>query len=107
MAYKLTQLHNVTQANAKARFDETVEIAINLGTNPKRGDQAVRGTALLPFGTGKALRVAAFAEGEDAIAATAAGVFVFCCRSSSMPSKPTPHSIKLHEDVCCLKALHV
>lgn len=75
MAYKLTQLYNVTQANAKARFDETVEIAINLGTNPKRGDQAVRGTALLPFGTGKALRVAAFAEGEDAIAATAAGVF--------------------------------
>lgn len=63
------------QANAKARFDETVEIAINLGTNPKRGDQAVRGTALLPFGTGKALRIAAFAEGEDAVAASAAGVF--------------------------------
>ncbi|KAL3160312.1 hypothetical protein ABBQ38_009702 [Trebouxia sp. C0009 RCD-2024] len=64
------------QAHAKARFDETVEIAINLGTNPKRGDQAVRGTALLPFGTGKSLRIAAFAEGEDAIAATAAGADV-------------------------------
>ena len=61
------------QANARAKFDETVEIAINLGTNPKRGDQAVRGTAMLPHGTGKSLRVAAFAEGEDAIAATAAG----------------------------------
>lgn len=52
-----------------------MEIAINLGTNPKRGDQAVRGTALLPFGTGKAIRIAAFAEGEDAMAATAAGMF--------------------------------
>ena len=61
------------QANAKAKFDETIEIAINLGTNPKRGDQAVRGTAMLPHGTGKSLRVAAFAEGEDAVAATAAG----------------------------------
>ncbi len=61
------------QANARAKFDETIEIAINLGTNPKRGDQAVRGTAMLPHGTGKSLRIAAFAEGEDAIAATAAG----------------------------------
>ena len=63
------------QANAKAKFDETVEIAINLGTNPKRGDQAVRGTAVLPFGTGKSIRVAAFAEGEDAVAAAEAGQY--------------------------------
>lgn len=70
----MIHLCDITQAHAKARFDETVEVAINLGTNPKRGDQAVRGTALLPFGTGKSLRIAAFAEGEDAIAATAAGV---------------------------------
>lgn len=62
------------QSSAKAKFDETIEIAINLGTNPKRGDQAVRGTALLPYGTGKSIRVAAFAEGEDAAAATAAGM---------------------------------
>lgn len=61
------------QANAKAKFDETVEIAINLGTNPKRGDQTVRGTAVLPHGTGKSVRVAAFAEGEDAVAAAEAG----------------------------------
>jgi len=67
------------QANARARFDETIEIAINLGTNPKRGDQAVRGTAVLPFGTGKSLRVAAFAEGEDAVAATAAGKRACLC----------------------------
>lgn len=61
------------QANAKAKFDETIEVAINLGTNPKRGDQAVRGTAVLPHGTGKSIRIAAFAEGEDAAAASAAG----------------------------------
>ena len=69
----LIRMTLVLQANAKAKFDETMEIAINLGTNPKRGDQAVRGTALLPFGTGKSVRIAAFAEGEDAVAAAAAG----------------------------------
>ena len=61
------------QANARAKFDGTTEIAVKLGTNPKRGHQAVRGTAMSPHGTGKSLRVAAFAEGEDAIAANAAG----------------------------------
>lgn len=69
----LHSLLSITQARARAKFDETVEIAINLGTNPKRGDQAVRGTAVLPFGTGKSVRIAAFAEGEDAAAAKAAG----------------------------------
>lgn len=65
------------QANARAKFDETIEVAINLGTNPKRGDQAVRGTAVLPHGTGKSIRIAAFAEGEDAAAASAAGQSLF------------------------------
>ncbi|DBA79534.1 TPA: hypothetical protein ACH3X1_008236 [Trebouxia sp. C0004] len=72
----IQQAIDEVKANARAKFDETIEIAINLGTNPKRGDQAVRGTAMLPHGTGKLLRVAAFAEGEDAIAATAAGADV-------------------------------
>lgn len=88
----MTERHDMTQANAKARFDETVEVAINLGTNPKRGDQAVRGTALLPFGTGKALRIAAFAEGEDAVAATAAGV---SWHSAILPAKLALHALKL------------
>lgn len=72
----IRQAIDEVKANAKAKFDETVEIAINLGTNPKRGDQAVRGTAVLPFGTGKSIRVAAFAEGEDAVAAAEAGADV-------------------------------
>ena len=64
------------QANAKAKFDETVEIALNLGVDPRRGDQTVRGTVVLPHGTGKSVKVAVFAEGEDADAARAAGT---CC----------------------------
>ena len=71
------------QATAKAKFDETLELAINLGTNPKKGEQAVRGTAVLPHGTGKSVRVAAFAEGEDAVAATAAGETCCVCAQLS------------------------
>ncbi len=61
------------QATARAKFDETVELALVLGTDPRRGDHAVRGTAALPHGTGKVVRVAVFAEGDDAEAARAAG----------------------------------
>ena len=65
--------HVLLQANAKANFDESVEIALNLGVDPRRGDQTVRGTVVLPHGTGKSVRVAVFAEGEEADAARAAG----------------------------------
>lgn len=61
------------QVTAKAKFDETVEVSLVLGTDPRRGDHAVRGTATLPHGTGKPVRVAVFAEGADADAARAAG----------------------------------
>lgn len=59
--------------NAKAKFDETVEIAINLGVDPRYADQMVRGLMSLPHGTGKTLRVAVFARGERAEEAKAAG----------------------------------
>ena len=59
--------------NAKAKFDETVEIAINLGVDPRYADQMVRGLMSLPHGTGKTLRVAVFAQGERAEEAKAAG----------------------------------
>lgn len=58
---------------ATASFDETVEAAFMLGIDAKQADQAVRGTVSLPHGTGKAVRVAAFAEGDDAKAAEEAG----------------------------------
>ena len=59
--------------NAKAKFDETVEISLQLGVDPRHADQMVRGTVALPNGTGKTVRVAVFARGEKADEAKAAG----------------------------------
>jgi large subunit ribosomal protein L1 len=64
------------KANASAKFDETVEIAMNLGVDPRHADQMVRGTVNLPNGTGKTVRVAVFARGAKAEEATAAGADV-------------------------------
>ena len=61
------------KANAKTKFDETVEIAMNLGVDPRHADQMVRGKVALPNGTGKDVRVAVFARGEKAEEAKAAG----------------------------------
>jgi large subunit ribosomal protein L1 len=68
-----SSLLTIVQATARAKFSETVELQLVLGTDPKRGDHAVRGTATLPHGTGKPVRVAVFAEGSSADAARAAG----------------------------------
>ncbi|MCL4139462.1 UNVERIFIED_CONTAM: hypothetical protein GTU68_025518 [Idotea baltica] len=59
--------------NAKAKFDETIEIAVVLGVDPRHADQMVRGKIALPNGTGKTMRVAVFARGDKADEATAAG----------------------------------
>lgn len=64
---------SLIKANATAKFDETVEIAMNLGVDPRHADQMVRGVVSLPNGTGKAVRVAVFARGPKADEATAAG----------------------------------
>lgn len=61
---------------ASAKFDETVEVAVRLGVDPRHGDQMVRGTTSLPHGTGKARRVAVFAKGEKAQQASEAGADV-------------------------------
>ncbi len=66
----------MVKANATAKFDETVEIAINLGVDPRHADQQVRGVVNLPSGTGRDVRVAVFARGANAEAATAAGAEV-------------------------------
>lgn len=58
---------------ATAKFDETIEVALNLGVNPKYSDQVVRGTCMLPHGTGKTVRVLAFARGDKAEEAREAG----------------------------------
>lgn len=61
------------KAHANAKFDESIEIAVNLGVDPRHADQMVRGTVDLPNGTGKTVRVAVFARGPKADEATAAG----------------------------------
>jgi large subunit ribosomal protein L1 len=64
------------KANATAKFDETIEVALNLGVDPRHADQMVRGVVTLPAGTGKDVRVAVFARGAKAEEATAAGADV-------------------------------
>ena len=64
---------SLVKANANAKFDETVEIAMNLGVDPRHADQMVRGVVQLPSGTGKSVRIAVFAKGDKAEEAKAAG----------------------------------
>jgi large subunit ribosomal protein L1 len=71
----LEAVHRVRRL-ATARFDETVELAVRLGVDPRRADQIVRGTVSLPAGTGKEVRVAVFAAGEAAAEAREAGADV-------------------------------
>src|SRR5437879_11438264 len=71
--YPLADAIKMVKERAKAKFDETIEVAINLGVDPRHGDQMVRGTVSLPFGTGKSRRVAVFAKGEKSEEARAAG----------------------------------
>jgi large subunit ribosomal protein L1 len=71
--YDLAEAVKLIKARAKTKFDETVEIAMNLSVDPRKADQNLRGTVMLPAGTGKTLRVAVFARGERAKEAEAAG----------------------------------
>ena len=74
--YKLEDAIKLVKSNAKAKFDETVEIAMNLGIDPRHADQMVRGVVNLPNGTGKTVRVAVFARGAKVDEALAAGADV-------------------------------
>jgi len=71
--YTLDEAVKLVKANATAKFDETVEMAMNLGVDPRHADQMVRGVVELPNGTGRAQRVAVFARDEKAEEAKAAG----------------------------------
>ena len=75
-AYSLEEAVKMVKERAKAKFDETVEIAMNLGVDPKHADQMVRGMVNLPNGTGRTLRVGVFARGAKADEAKAAGADV-------------------------------
>ena len=74
--YTLAEAVKMVKERAKAKFDETIEIAINLGVDPRHADQMVRGVVTLPNGTGRTLRVGVFARGAKAEEAKAAGADV-------------------------------
>jgi len=71
--YPLDEALQILKGTASAKFDESVDVAINLGIDAKKSEQNVRGTAVMPRGTGKKVRVAVFAEGNAAEAARKAG----------------------------------
>jgi len=74
--YALTEAIGIVKKAATAKFDESVDLAVNLGIDAKKSDQNVRGSVVLPAGTGKSVRVAVFAQGDMAAAAKAAGAEV-------------------------------
>jgi len=71
--YPLEEAVKMVKDRAKAKFDETIEVAMNLGVDPRHSDQMVRGVVTLPNGTGRSQRVAVFARGAKAEEAKAAG----------------------------------
>ena len=72
-AYAALDAMKLVKETATAKFDESVDVAVNLGIDAKKSDQTVRGSVVLPAGTGKMVRVAVFAQGDKAQAAKAAG----------------------------------
>ncbi|MBJ7264824.1 MAG: 50S ribosomal protein L1 [Burkholderiaceae bacterium] len=71
--YPVTEALTLIKETATAKFDESVDVAVQLGIDPKKSDQLVRGSVVLPAGTGKSVRVAVFAQGDKAQAARDAG----------------------------------
>src|SRR3982751_88671 len=72
-SYSVEEAVKLIKARAVAKFDETIDLAMNLGVDPKHADQMVRGVVSLPHGSGKTMRVAVFAKGDKAKDATDAG----------------------------------
>jgi large subunit ribosomal protein L1 len=71
--YPVEEAFSLLKTVSKVKFSESVEVAVNLGVDPRKSDQVVRGSTVLPNGTGKSVRVAVFAQGANAEAALAAG----------------------------------
>ena len=75
-AYPLTEALTIAKQNATAKFDESIDVSVNLGVDAKKSDQLVRGSVVLPQGTGKSVRVAVFAQADKAQEAKDAGADV-------------------------------
>jgi large subunit ribosomal protein L1 len=71
--YPISDALSLVKSGASAKFNESIDVAVNLGVDPRKSDQVVRGSVVLPKGTGKTVRVAVFAQGAAADAAKAAG----------------------------------
>ncbi|KES11293.1 Ribosomal protein L1 [Snodgrassella alvi SCGC AB-598-O02] len=74
--YAIDEALNLVKANATAKFDESIDVSFNLGIDARKSDQVIRGSVVLPKGTGKTVRVAVFTQGANAEAAKAAGADV-------------------------------
>ncbi|MFP6836163.1 MAG: 50S ribosomal protein L1, partial [Pseudomonadales bacterium] len=72
-AYSIDEAVSLLTEFSKTKFVESIDVSVNLGVDPRKSDQVVRGATTLPHGTGKSIRVAVFAQGENADAATEAG----------------------------------
>ena len=90
-AYPLNEAINLIQSFPKLKFNESVDVSINLGVDPKKSDQNVRGSSSLPHGIGKISKVAVFAEGPEAAEATKAGADIVCLLYTS----PSPRDATL------------
>ena len=71
--YSVSDALQLLKGSSRIKFDESVEVAVNLGVDPRKSDQVVRGSTVLPRGTGKSIKVAVFAQGEKAAEAQSAG----------------------------------
>lgn len=95
------------QARARARFDETVDVRFALGTNPKRGDQMVRGALGLPHGTGKEPRICVFASGIEAADARAAGQMHLHCLHADQLGVSLASDLIMHTKVSAALTIEI
>ena len=75
-SYVAVEAFDLLKSLSKVKFNESIDVSINLGVDPRKSDQVVRGASVLPNGTGKSIRVAVFTQGENATKATEAGADV-------------------------------
>nr|VFJ95640.1 MAG: LSU ribosomal protein L1P [Candidatus Kentron sp. LFY]VFJ96496.1 MAG: LSU ribosomal protein L1P [Candidatus Kentron sp. LFY] len=73
MYYPVDEAFGVIKELSSVKFNESIDVSVNLGVDPRKSDQVVRGSTILPHGTGKEIRVAVFAQGDAAVSATEAG----------------------------------
>jgi large subunit ribosomal protein L1 len=95
-AYSIEEAVGLLNELSKVKFSESMDVSINLGVDPRKSDQVVRGATVLPNGTGKTVRVAVFAQGDKADAATAAGADIVGMETLAADIKAG----KLDFDVC-------